>query len=375
MQRVASELHEALSRRPDLEYASILLRSTWRATGVRTPPFLIKTLFDLRRRVRGSEVDVILFSSMVTASLAVPLKTFFKRHGVATAAIVHGLDVTTPVRIYQRFVPRVFDALDVVLPVSRATGQACLERGLAESKLQVVPNGVNPDRFKLEVPAEWARDRLARTLGMTRLPSDSFLLCSVGRQVERKGFVWFVENVMPRLPKNVHYWLGGEGPEGERIIEAANRLGLSGRVRLLGRLSDRMLELLYRGSNLFVMPNVPVPGDMEGFGVVMLEAGMCGLPTVGARLEGIKDVIAEGKNGYLAASEDTDSFVEQILRYYRDHSRSRASKIRAARHTTRNFGWPSVAYRYASTLLGIALDKRLEGAPHLGREPVLRVGR
>ncbi len=47
---------------------------------------------------------------------------------------------------------------------------------------------------------------------------------------------------------------------------------------MLGRVSEEALGSLYRGADLFVMPNVPVPGDIEGFGVVMLEAGLCGLP-------------------------------------------------------------------------------------------------
>ena len=51
------------------------------------------------------------------------------------------------------------------------------------------------------------------------------------------------------------------------------RHGLGGRVSLLGRCSDEDLVKLYCDSDLLVMPNIPVRGDMEGFGVVMLEAG------------------------------------------------------------------------------------------------------
>src|SRR5690625_7613993 len=71
---------------------------------------------------------------------------------------------------------------------------------------------------------------------------------------------------------------------------------------MLGRLSEVDLSRLYRGADLFVMPNIPVEGDMEGFGVVMLEAGLSGLPVVASSLEGILDVVEEGNNGHLIES-------------------------------------------------------------------------
>ena len=79
-----------------------------------------------------------------------------RRHGVVAASIVHGLDVTKPVAAYQRFVPRVFASLDAVMPVSRATGAACRERGLPAAKEFVVPNGVDVTRFSFPDAADLA---------------------------------------------------------------------------------------------------------------------------------------------------------------------------------------------------------------------------
>ncbi|MDA0379529.1 MAG: glycosyltransferase family 4 protein, partial [Bacteroidetes bacterium] len=98
MQRVAMELDAALGRmdRPDLVYDIIKLEASWSWIHVRILPFLVSAWFSLRRRIRRGEVDVILFSSMVTASLAVSLRPLMDRHGVRAAAIVHGQDVTKP---------------------------------------------------------------------------------------------------------------------------------------------------------------------------------------------------------------------------------------------------------------------------------------
>jgi len=111
------------------------------------------------------------------------------------------------------------------------------------------------------------------------------------------------------------------------------------------------LHRLYRGADLFVMPNVPAPeGDMEGFGVVMLEAGLSGLPTVAARLEGIRDVIAEGENGHLVPPRDAEAFAAAVRRYHDGARDPQTAGQRAAVYVERTFGWPAVAGRYVKAL-------------------------
>ncbi|GAB5521372.1 MAG: glycosyltransferase family 4 protein [Rhodothermales bacterium] len=355
MQRVATELHAAFQDLPDVELSDELMRTTWAMTHVKVPFFLCRAYKTIKRRVQNGEVDVVLFSSMVTASLAVWLKPTFEVHGVKSAAIVHGQDVTTPLKIYQQFVPKVFDAVDAIMPVSRATGEQCMMRGLPDSKLIVVPNGVDTSRFEPLEPKPMMRAALKVALDdpATPLPDDALLLCSVGRQVPRKGFPWFAEHVMPLLPENVHYWLAGDGPDADNIRAAAERKGVAHRVRLLGRVTDEELSLLNRGADLFVMPNVPVPGTMEGFGVVMLEAGMCGLPSVAASLEGIRDVITEGVNGHLVPSQDAWAFSEAIMGYHGQPEKLEATSQQTYQHVIDTFSWPAVARQYADALAGL----------------------
>ncbi|MGM0705809.1 MAG: glycosyltransferase family 4 protein [Bacteroidota bacterium] len=356
MQRVSLKLHEALKEHPTPPHVeSILLRSTWRWTAYKVPFFLGKVAWRIRQAVLREEADVVLFSSMVTASLAVPLRGFFDRHNVKATTIAHGLDVTLKVRPYQWFVPRVFDALDAVLPVSRATGEACMARGMPADQVHVVPNGIDLDRYAPPQQKPEMRATLKRTLGSEAapLPDDALLLCSVGRQVKRKGFAWFVEHVMPTLPENVYYWIAGDGPESESIQRAIDRNNLNDRVRQLGRIPNLDLARLYRGSDLFIMPNIPVDGDMEGFGVVMLEAGQCGCPSIAARLEGIQDVITEGENGHLVSSQDPAAFREAILQYNHASDRLRAASKRAVRHTEASFGWKAVAQQYIDVLQSV----------------------
>jgi len=289
---------------------------------------------------------------MVTASLSTILRGRMTRHGALMAAIPVGRDVTLPTPGYQWFVPRVFRALDLAFPISRATAEECISRGLAPEKSHVVPCGVDTGLFSPPRDRAAARRELLRAIGETpeTVPDDAMLLVSVGRHQERKGFQWFADAVMPRLPENVFYLVTGEGPMTPQIQAAIDRNGLGGRARLLGKVPEDTLRTLYRGGDLFVMPNVHVPGDIEGFGVVMLEAGLCGMPVIAADLEGISDVVAEGENGHLVPSQDAAAFADAVLRYRADHEALAAFSRAAARRTAEDFSWTSVAARFVEIL-------------------------
>jgi len=372
MQRVALKLHESLSAKASangtLSYDTVLLRSAWKTLHAKVPLFLGRAAWRIGRAVWRDSVDVVLFSSMVTAALAVPLRGLLRRNGVRTAAIVHGLDVTTPFPPYQWFVPKVFNALDAILPVSRATRQACLDRGATADQLCVVPNGIDVGRFRPPTDRSQARSRLQEALDApaSSPPPEGLLLSSVGRQVKRKGTAWFIDNVMPQLPADVHYWVAGDGPQLPAIRDAIDRHDLHGRVRVLGRISNEDLAHLYRGSDLFVMPNVPVEDDMEGFGIVLLEAGQCGTPAIAARLEGIQDVITDGVNGHLVAPVDPEAFVAAIQQYREAPDALNAASHRAMAHTENTFSWSAVADKYVSTLRTLTA----QGEPPPSKTPV-----
>ncbi len=352
MQRVAMELHDVLEKRDDVEMRTLALRSSWRWVHVKAVPFLASLAFRLGREAAAYRADTILFTSMTSALPLLIAGPALKKKGIRLAAIAHGLDVTDPNPLYQRAVRRLCGLLDAVMPVSRATGEQLVERGLPRERVHVVPNAVDLDRFE-GVAASRMEAASLDIAGAPPLPEDAFLLVTVGRQVRRKGFAWFIENVMPKLPDRVVFWLAGDGPDRENIQVAIERAGLQQRVRCLGKISEAELVELYRRGQLFVMPNIVVPGDMEGFGIVMLEAGACGLPTLAADLEGIRDVIDEGVNGWFAPTEDADAFAARIQALADDPEALRAASERTAEYVTSTFPWDSTAERYLTVLRGL----------------------
>lgn len=340
MQRVSLQLVETLKRNPNVTIKVIKLEAEWGNIGLATTKFLFQNLVELPLKVDVFKPDVILFSSMVTAALAPFIR---KRINVPMVTINHGQDVTLPVNIYQKFVPHIFKALDGVISVSRATRQACIDRGMPPEKGISIPNGFSPGDFNL---GECIKDEARKVLGdlTGKNLSKTKLLLTTGRLIKRKGHEWFIKNVLPNIQLDVVYIILGDGPERDAIQDAIVQTQAQNRVYLLGRQSDTILRLSYCASDIFVMPNIVVPGDMEGFGVVMLEANLMGTPVVASDLEGIKDVIADGKNGYKIPVGDASLFASTINELLSSEMGVLSESSKS--YVVDNFTWDKVATQY-----------------------------
>lgn len=350
MQRVSSQLVRELSQKKSVELITDTINVSGKGRiGVGTFLFLIRQLVRLPVHARETKADVILFSSMVTASLALLLR---KRISIPMVTINHGRDVTLPVKIYQQFVPKIFDSLDGVISVSRATRKECIKRGMPPYKGIALPNGFDSAKPENIPGKQRARSGLEQAFG---IPLGSrFMLLTVGRQVKRKGHEWFIRNVLPEIKPEVTYVVIGDGPESGRISKAARESEKSDSIFLLGRQPDSILKQAYAAADLFVMPNIPVAGDMEGFGVVMLEANMAQTPAVASGLEGIKDVICPGRNGYLAPPLKAGQFAKQVNNVLRDGLADLSKKARI--YVQEQFSWEKVADRYI-----VYLQKVIDG--------------
>lgn len=344
MQRVSQQLIHELRQKESVRVFTETINVSQKGNiALDTTSFLFKAIFNLPHKVREYDADIILFSSMVTASLA-----FFIRSKVSVPMVTinHGRDVTLPVRIYQWFVPRVFDKLDGVISVSRATRAECIKRGMDPDKGVALPNGFNLEKLSDFPDKEEARDRLKRNF---RLPLDNhYMLLTVGRNVKRKGHEWFIREVMPGLGDRIIYVTVGDGPQFDNIEEAAEEAPFSDRIFLLGRQPDEVLKQAYAAADIFIMPNIPVEGDMEGFGIVLLEANMARTPAVAADLEGIKDVIAQGKNGYRVPTMNAEQFVEKIRSLIDNDLEQFAEDSR--KYVREQFSWRNVAQEYVDYL-------------------------
>jgi phosphatidylinositol alpha-1,6-mannosyltransferase len=173
---------------------------------------------------------------------------------------------------------------------------------------------------------------------------DKKVLTTVGRLIKRKGIAYFVDRVMPELDTSYLYIIAGHGPEYQLILRKVKERDLQNRVVMLGRVSEKVRRLIYNAADIFIMPNITVARDVEGFGIVVIEAGSCGLPVVASNLQGIKDAVTENKTGYLIDEGDIDGFLTRIK-----SMNLKKEDIRS--YVNAKFSWTNIYHNYRNTIL------------------------
>jgi len=283
-------------------------------------------------------------------ALLAPLGALVKTAtGLPVSVSVHGLDITYPNPIYQRALRASLPRLDLVIAGSSQTSEIVAERfPPLLGRVTVINYGVGASQEPARLPRA-----LEDTLKGRRV------ILTVGRLIRRKGAAWFVREVMPRLSADCVYGVAGDGPEREAIRRETGRRCLANRVLLTGRLSDSEVRALYRRADVFVMPNIPVEGDVEGFGLVALEAAVEGLPVVASRLDGIPDAVQDGQNGVLVEPGNAQAFAEALASLLSLPEPSRRALGDAYRQFTLNrYSWSRMAAEYVQVLSGLGQSTR-----------------
>ncbi len=311
------------------------------------PTFAIYALYKGYSLLRSfREVHVILAGSAMVAPLALILARLFGKKAVV---LVHGLDLIYPNGLYQITCVRWIKYCDQVIANSEHTASLARERKVRESCLQVIPPGVDLALFD---PSGF-RDAKAG-LGL----KDHKVILFVGRLARRKGVAEFVQNCLPQIiaeiPEVVFLIVGGNPKDSlahrddvQSEIEARVReANLSSHVRLLGWMTDEKLTEIYKATDLLVMPVLPLKDDVEGFGIVILEAAAAGIPTVATRVGGIPDAVEEGKSGILVEPGDYAEMSRAIVSLLRDDSTRGALGRYAQRRVSERFNWSSLVARY-----------------------------
>jgi len=294
--------------------------------------------------VRMYPIELIHLCDGLLAPIGVLLKLL---PGARVSISIHGLDITYGNPFYQLIIPRCVARLDKVICVSGSTRDKCVVRGIPKKKCAVIPNGIRPNENYLTQPREDLRRGLGEGLGVSLV--DKVILLTIGRLVERKGVAWFVENVMPRLPPFYYYLIAGDGPQYRHIRKVSVKRNVQERVLLLGRVTDEQKKRLFNASDILLMPNITVPHDVEGFGIVAIEAGSCGLPVIASNLQGIKDAVIDRKTGYLVNERDADGFIARIQKIMLDREEVRA-------FVNETFDWAQIYQRYREILVDMRVE-------------------
>lgn len=292
---------------------------------------LIKSVY----LIPTKKIDHIHIGDGLLSPLGLLLKIFF---GIKTTITIAGLDITYDFPGYQLLIPRCVAQLDKIISISESTREECMKRGIPKGKCMVIPCGVYPEDWIVSA----TKNDLEKIVG--RKLVDKKIIITVGRLVKRKGVYWFIKNVLPNLHKNILYLVIGDGPERERIKALIQKIKLQDRVLLLGKISNNNLKVIYNTSDLFVMPNIKVDNNIEGFGIVAIEASSAGMPVIASDMEGISTAVMNGKTGKLVESMQEQQFINAI------NKMNGFNRQNVAQITKKNYSWSEIGKNYLSIL-------------------------
>lgn len=230
---------------------------------------------------------------------------------------VHGLDLIADNRIYRWFWLPFIRRCDAVIANSANTRHLAESAGVSADRISVIHPGTDIPDIDAAKAAEF-RSRFG--LG------DCPLLLSVGRITERKGLLPFLLKAWPMvLARHADAKLVVIGSEPEQALRRDKRSaladirahlfasGMEETVRFLGRVDDATLTAAYQAANVHVFPVLESTDDVEGFGMVAIEAAANGLPTVAFAAGGVMDAVDEGVSGNLVCPDDYAAFATAVL--------------------------------------------------------------
>jgi len=302
------------------------------------PVFIIISLYKLIKL--RNDYDLILLGDGVLSILSFIVKLFSKKKIVC---IVHGLDLTYQNFFYKKLWLNIFiKENDRFIAVGKATVAEAIKLGISKEKIIFIPNGVNIENV-------YSNNKdIANLLGFT--PKGPILL-TLGRLIKRKGVAWFIENVMTELDDSIIYLIAGHGPERNKITQSIESFNLKNKVIYLGSVSEEEKLLLLSSADIFIQPNIPVENDIEGFGLVILEAAIQNTFVIASKLEGLNDSITHGKNGVLVPPKNANDYIKEIKSLLSNKDQLKIKSQQARNFVIENYSWDKIAEKYKEVLL------------------------
>lgn len=195
--------------------------------------------------------------------------------------------------------------IDHFFPVSNYTAGVLIKFGVDPDRITVVANGSDPELFK---PIN--SDALKKDLDL----ENRKVILTVTRLVKRKGVdtvLRAISAIRDKFP-NILYLIAGEGPEETRLKKLTTKLNLQNQVKFIGRIDYKKLPEYYNAADMFIMASRTELPDVEGYGIVFLEANACGKPVIGTNSGGVPDAIVHGKTGLIVPENNDLKLVEAI---------------------------------------------------------------
>lgn len=269
--------------------------------------------------LKSADYDLIMGGSALVSPLVYLLS---KRHRLPRTVYVHGLDLIYENLFYQTVMRILLPKMDRLFANSKQTKAIAIDMGVPENRVSVLHPGLHTAEYDLAEKRTEIRQRYQL--------NDKKVLLYTGRLVKRKGVYEFVKYSLAEIVRqheDVLFCIIGGNPETslfhkenirQLIEEEVKAQDLEDFVRFFGWVERQVLLEMYAACDIFLLPAIEVPGDMEGFGIVLAEANAAGKSVVSTRVGGIPDAVVDEKSAILVEPESWGNFSAAVMHLLED---------------------------------------------------------
>lgn len=299
------------------------------------------------RLTRESSATIACFGAAAPLGLLAPT---LRRAGVKRiVALTHGHEVwwakVFPLSMVLRRIGRSLDALTYLGEFTRQAIATALSETTESAMVRIAP-GIDIAHFSPNANAV----SLRKELGL----ADKAVIVSVGRLVRRKGQDRLIE-ALPEIRRAVpsaHLLLVGEGPYRPKLQKIAKKAGVMDAVTFIGRVQYAQLPTYIRVGDIFAMPSRSrwAGLEVEGLGIVYLEASACGLPVIAGNSGGAPDAVIEGKTGLVVDGTNIGAVSAAVIELLVDLDRAKAMGAAGREWIVDEWSWDLWAGAFAKVL-------------------------
>jgi glycosyltransferase involved in cell wall biosynthesis len=316
--------------------------------------FFIYSFFKGNQLLANDEYKVVMGGSVLPSPIVWLLGVF---HNTPIAVYAHGLDLIFTNSLYQLVIKLILPKMDLVIVNSSQTGELARNKGVSAETISVIHPGIEMNDFDREVNI----DELKKKYNL----DGKLVLLSVGRLAKRKGIPEFIKYSLSEIVKtndHVVFCVIGGNPEKsllhkkdiQQLIELeVSERGLEENVQLFGWVTRDVLLEMYFVCDIFILPAIYVPDDVEGFGIVLAEANAAGKPVVSTKLGGIQDAVANCQSGILVEPGNWGEFTAAITDLIEDESLRYSMGNFGSERVKLEFDWPVIGRKFLKSIEGL----------------------
>lgn len=306
-------------------------------------PISLHVIFTFSRLLIRNKIDIVCLENPdVLGCLGLINKFIFRKK---TILYLHGEELTWRVesRLFGKLKNIYLFAADKCIVNSKFTkGQ--LEKLHFGNKAVIIRPGVGLIECKAKID-----------LRMKYNLTGKKVLMSINRFEKWKGIdriIKAIPLILKSIP-NLLYLIGGIGGEERNLKELVKQLGLEDVVKFLGFISEEELAGYYDICDVFALANIQTnEGEVDGFGMVFIEAGSRGKPVIGGRVGGVPEAIIDGETGFLVDGQNIVDIAEKIVILLKNPEL--AQKLgNNGRIRVREFAWDRIAAEFKKTCLDL----------------------